>query len=59
MVEDNKSAGATEAATQETSEAPEAKKHDVEYADEEAKGAVSKHESYRLNIKHVKDGLDC
>ena len=58
MVEDNKSAGATEAATQEASEAPEAKKHDVEYADEEAKGAVSKYESYKLNIKQMEDGLD-
>ena len=58
MVEDNKSAGATEAATQETSEAPEAKKHDVEYADEEAKGAVSKYESYMLNTKQMEYGLD-
>ena len=47
MVEDNKAAAATEAATQEASEAPEAKKHDVEYADEEAKGAVSKHYGFR------------
>ena len=41
MVEDAKAAAATEAVTQENSEAPEAKKHDVEYADEEGKNAVS------------------
>ena len=35
----NAAAAATEAATQENSE--EVKKHDVEYADEEAKNAVS------------------